>query len=66
MSEDRDDQDQTMAGAILGFFLMGWQRGGKIQSGGAHGKSHVPQHKWDGRERSSAQVPGQLISLFIN
>ncbi len=28
-------------------FLMGWHRGGKIQSGGAHGISHVPQHKWD-------------------
>ncbi len=33
-------------------FLMGLHRGAKIQSGGAHGKSHVPQHKWDDIKRA--------------
>ncbi len=40
------------AGAILWFFLMGWHMGGKIQSGWAHRKSYVPQHKWDDIKRA--------------
>ncbi len=38
----------------------------KIQSVREHGKSHVPQHNWDDIEKGNVQVPGQLISLFIN
>ncbi len=39
------------AGGILGFLKWGGTGGAKIQSGGAHGKSHVPQHKWDDMKR---------------
>ncbi len=57
-------QDGSESVAILGFFN-GVAREGQDPVRGAHGKSHVPQHKWDdikGHYTSSWTTQ----SLFIN
>ncbi len=50
-------------GQSLGFFLMGLHRGGKDPVRGAHGKSHVPQHKWDDLKGHSTSA--RRTSLFL-
>ncbi len=49
------------------FFLMGWhKRGPRSSQGGSIGKVMYPNTSGMTEKGHTAQVPGQLISLFIN